>query len=374
MVDIEKLLQEYPLKRLKPEDGMAITAEVWEEAHNYHRLCHGFHALFTHGPGILTGLEVIANDPPDTALYILPGIAVDSAGQTIVLTQPVAYDIGHDMDGLLHIILSYGESRPKGGNGKQQEGAPRYVQGEFSISAQSDLPDTPAVELARLVRSSRDSVLLDAQNPLQPAADEIDLRFRREVGAPKAVSLAVSYLGEVGEKKHGLGASYLAQALNHSGQYRLAVEDDVPIGPSIVTNTLVYLVGQGAFELAAGAMNGLRNYVHRGNGTLLIESLDEEAEQSFMNFLRSKDMKPEPLPAGHRLLIQPNLFTAPPAGFETKGDPKVLVNDGVIFSTYNYGLLWQGERRGRLATREEIRSATEWGGNIVTYAMGRYRG
>lgn len=373
-MNIEELLKDYPTKRIKPADGMAVTADVWEEAHEFHRRTHGFHALFTHGAGILTGLEVIASDPPDTSVYILPGVAIDQAGQTIVLAQPVSYDIGHDMDGLFYIILSYGESRPKTENGKQQEGAPLYVHGEFSISAQSVLPDEPGIELARIRRSSREAVLLNSQNPLVPGPDEIDLRFRRQVGAPHEVNVAVSYLGEVTDMKHGRGATYLAQTMNHLGHYRVSVEDNVAIGPGIVTNTLVYLVGQGNFELSAGVMNGLRNYVHRGNGTLLIESLDTEAEAVFLNFLRSKSMLPEPLPDGHRLLTQPYLFVAPPAGYETQGNPRIEISEGVIFSTYNYGLLWQGERRGRSASREEIRSATEWGENMITYAVNRRRG
>ncbi len=373
-MNIEELLKQYPIRRIQPADGMAVTADVWEEAHEYHRRSQGFHALFSHGAGIVTGLEVIASDPPDTSLYILPGIAVDQAGQTVILPQPVAYDIGHDMDGLFYLMLSYGESRAKTDNGRQEEGAALYVHGEFSISAQSVLPDAPGVELASVRRSSRESVLLNAQNPIQPGADEIDLRFRREVGAPPEVGISVSYLGEVSDKKHGRGATYLAQAINHMGHYRVSVEDNVAIGPGIVTCTLVYLVGQGKFELSEGVMNGLRNYVHRGKGTLFIESMDKEAEKVFLKFLRAKNMQPEALPLGHRLLTQPYLFAAPPVGFETEDKPRVEVGEGVIFSANNYGFLWQGERRGRLASREEIRSATEWGENIIAYAVNRRRG
>ena len=104
-MNIEELLQRYPTKRIKPVDGMAVTSEVWEEAHEYHRQSQGCHALFSHGPGILAGLEVIASDPPDTSVYILPGIAIDPVGQTIVLPQPVAYDIGHEMEGLLYLAF-----------------------------------------------------------------------------------------------------------------------------------------------------------------------------------------------------------------------------------------------------------------------------
>jgi hypothetical protein len=72
-------------------------------------------------------------------------------------------------------------------------------------------------------------------------------------------------------------------------------------------------------------------------------------------------------------LTEPFLFGAPPPGYETQGKPEVLAADGVIFSTCEYGRLWQGERRGGVASREEIRSAVEWGNNILTYALERHR-
>jgi hypothetical protein len=56
----EELLQMFPTKKIKSFDGMTITADVWEEAHEYHRQEQRLATLFSHGPGILTGLEVIA--------------------------------------------------------------------------------------------------------------------------------------------------------------------------------------------------------------------------------------------------------------------------------------------------------------------------
>ncbi len=374
IVNREELLQRFPSQRIKPVDGMAVTAEVWEEAHQYHRQSQGYHLLFSHGPGVLTGLEVIASEPPDTSVYILPGIAIDPLGQTIVLPKPVSYDIGTELEGQLYLLLAYGESRPKAPKGsKKDEGAPLYVETEFSVFARTVLPEPPWVELARVNRSSREAVFRNAEHPARPGPDEIDLRFRREVGAPPQVSLAISYLGSVADKKQGAGAYHLAQALNRTGQFNILVEDDVPVGPGIVTNTLVYLVGQGKFEMESGVMNGLRNYVHRGKGTLLIESMDAKAETSFMEFLKTTNMEPKPLPAGHSLLTQPYLFAVPPAGFESGDSVKLLFSEGVIFSTYNYGLLWQGERRSSPPSREILRAGIEWGGNIITYAMQRRR-
>jgi hypothetical protein len=371
-MSVEDLLQIFPAKRLAPKDGMAVTAEVWEEAHQYHRQGQRFHTLLYQGWGIVTGLQVIASDPPDTSVYILPGIAVDPGGQTIVLPQPVAYDIGNEMEGLLYLLLSYGESPPRADD-SDQEDAPTYVHAEFSIAARTLVPNTPCVELARIKRRSRKDSFLDAPHPGQPGPNEIDLRFRRELRAPRDASVAVCYLGEVTDKKHGPGASYLAHALSHSSGYRVSVNDDVSLAPGIETNTLIYLVGEGNFELSSGQMNGLSNYVKRGRGTLFVESVDSAAEATFVNLLAAMDMEPDVLPPGHRLLMHPYLFATPPAGFEAQGAPEVLVSDGVIFSNGNYGLLWQGEIRDGVPSREQIRSAIEWGGNIIAYAVDRRR-
>ncbi len=369
----EELLKKYPLKRIKPNDGMAVTADVWEEAHAYHRESQGFHVLLAHGPGIVTGLEVMASDPPDTSVYILSGVAVDPAGKTIVVPQPVTYDIGHEMDGQLFLLLSYGESRPKSNGGDAQAGAPLHIHTEFSISAVSTLPQTPWVELARVQRSSRDAVFSNAQNPASPGANEIDLRFRREVGAPPEVQMAVCYVGEGNNRKQGRGAHHLAQAIDQAGHYRLEVEDNMPLGPNIATKTMVYLVGQGNFELDQSLINGLRNYVQRGMGTLFLEAVDDPAEAAFLKFLEAAGLKPDTLKPGHRLLSTPNLFATPPLGFESQSSSRILITEGVIFDTCNYGLLWQGERHNGMPSREEIRSAFEWGENIIAYALQRHR-
>jgi hypothetical protein len=49
----------------------------------------------------------------------------------------------------------------------------------------------------------------------------------------------------------------------------------------------------------------------------------------------------------------------------------VKVGPGLIYSTADYGCLWQGERRSGAAGREAIRSAHEFGGNILALAEAR---
>jgi hypothetical protein len=46
-----------------------------------------------------------------------------------------------------------------------------------------------------------------------------------------------------------------------------------------------------------------------------------------------------------------------------------MVAERVIFSTCDYGRLWQRQRRNGPASREEIRAALEWGANLFAYAL-----
>ena len=378
-------LQEFPTRRIKPVDGMAVTAEVWEEAHGYHRQRQRFHELLSHGAGIVSGLDVIASDPPDSAVYIQPGLAVDPQGRAIVLNEPVTYDVGHGAEGLLYVLLSYGETLPRPADPDRPD-SPLYVQAEFGIEARSDWPDEPCVELARIRREGRESPIFDAQDRAHPGPNEIDLRFRRDVGAapPELASVGISYVGGgMKDVRHSQGMSYLARAFGRSAsdrrERRLNVDHNVALGPGLERYTLLYLVGQGSFQLDRDEMEALYAYI-QGGGTVLIESCrrnvtegDPPADTSFYNLLADLGVELNELRPDHRLLTEPYLFAAPPGGFETQGTPRVAVSEAVIFSTYDYGCLWQGERRTSSASRDEIRAALDWGCNIVTYAVKRRR-
>jgi hypothetical protein len=389
-VDIDELLQALPTRRIKPVDGLAVTAAVWEEAHDYHRLRQRFHNLLGHGPGILAGLEVIASDPPDTSVYVLPGVAIGAGGEFVVLAEPVAYDIAA-AQGPLHVLLSYGEGPPRAGGGPDQGSEILYVHAEFGIEAQLNPAGDSGVELARIRRRDRQAPIADAQDPEHPAPNEIDLRFRREIGAAFAVgpaalhsrpiaSMAVCTVGTPQNERHHRGANALGRAMRHAGKTPLWVDDDVPLDPELASYTLVYLVGQGSFELTADEMNGLYTYL-QGGGTLFIESCrqdlaaeDPPADAAFFGLLDSLGVHLEAVPPDHPLLTDPYLFAAPPPGFAAEGERKLLAGDGVVFSNYDYGCLWQGERHGGPPTREEIRAALEWGSNVVAYAVRRWRG
>ena len=370
-MDTNTLFKIFPETCIQAEDGLTITAEIWQQAHSYHHRFQTFQGLLHHSWGIVTGLEVFASNPPDTSVYIQPGVAVDSQGRTIVLSQPVAYDIGTDMEGLIYLYLSYDESQPRSTQLDEDAGEPRLVRAEFSIAAQTALNDKPAVELARIQRRDRQDSFLNPVHPLQPDANEIDRRFRPEISTLREASMAVCYLGDPAGLKQGKGAYYLANTLKHLGHYRLTVHDDAPLGPGVENNTLIYLVGRGRFELNQDQIEGLGNYVRRGQGTIFLEAYDSAAENQLLQLLRRLDLEPANIATNNPLLYEPHFFLKPPPGYNIDSSSKVLAAEGVVYSARNYGLVWQGETSKGEPSRELIRSAVEWGTNIIAYAIQR---
>jgi hypothetical protein len=123
-------------------------------------------------------------------------------------------------------------------------------------------------------------------------------------------------------------------------------------------------------------MGALHAFMEKG-GALFIESCRRDialgeppADASFMALLSAMGVQMEELRGGHGLLTEPNLFASAPSGFETQGTPSVRVGGRVVFSACDYGCLWQGERRSGAASREHIRSAQEWGANLIAFAGG----
>ena len=384
-VSQQDLFKQYPFRRIKPYDGMVVTSDVWDEAHTYHRQQQRYHNLLNHEPGILIGLEVIASDPPDSAVYVQPGIALDAAGQVIVLPDALAFDLGA-AQGPLYLALSYDESQPKADEtGTPVEDASDVkllVHAQYGLEAVGTPPDLASVyvELARINRQGAEAPITNPDDWMQPALNQIDLRFRRNVGvaAQPAARLAVCYVGQASKdeaRRHGVGANVLARTLRRDRQ-AVWVDDAVILADAdLNVYTLVYLVAQGEFQLTPDEMNGLYIYLRSG-GTVLIESCRKAAASAsadpiFLDMLASFGTTVAALPADHPLLSEPNFFAAPPVGFETDGVPGLKVGEGVIVSACDYGCLWQGERRGRAASREEIRAAHEWGSNLMAYAVAR---
>lgn len=371
------LLRSYPGRKLSAFDGMAITAEVWQEAHDYHHYHQRLHALHNHGVGIVSGLEVIATDPPSQTVYILPGVAIDPGGHTIVVPEPAFYDMSNFREGTLHLLLTYDESRPQPSNGRYGD-SPYYVYTGFNVETVVDKPDSPQVELARIVRTDHTQPIHNAKPGVQPGVNQIDQRFRPHVVTFTAQNwlIGVHYLNRMVNSAHGRGCQHLAQHLSRQPGHRVWVEDDISLNGDLSSYTLLNLVAKDRFQLDVEQINALYRYLQMG-GTLLIESCHREgganpaSDASLRDVLETLGVQMEALRPYHELLQEPNFFAYPPMGYETQGSPGIWLGNGVIFSSHDYGCLWAGERRSGLAAREEIRSGLEWGHNLLRYAQQR---
>ena len=356
-------LKIFPSNQIKPYDGMSVTADVWKLAHAEHRQGRRAHDLFLHGSGIITGLEVIANDPPNQFVFISPGAAVDPAGNIIVLPEPVAYDFGKPAEGTLYLVLGHGE-REVGGVEKEII----TIQDEFVIAARPNLPKRPVVELARVTIAKSGAALKDAAHADHPRGGELDLRYRRNIGplAKQRVRVALSNLGTEVPSVTG-GWDHLKRECARSLPYELIIDTQVPVTNELAAYGLIYLSGKGTFKADGDQVKSLRAALEKGC-MLVVEALDEAAERSFQSILEKLELKVSDVEAPHALLAEPYLFNSAPQGALGK---TVRSGTQVIFSSAGYSLSWNGESSSGPASRAEIRSAHEWGLNLLHYCIQR---
>jgi hypothetical protein len=342
----------FPKARIKPYDGMSVTADVWAQAHDEHRKLMEAHTLNLHGYGVVWGLNVTANDPADQYVFISPGMAVDPTGQVIVLPEPVAYDFGTAVEGELYLLLGHGEREVEG---VQRE--VKYIQNEFLIAARPSMPKRPAVELARVTLSQRGLPIKNAANPAHPGPEEIDLRYRPSI-EPKIKQLAPTGVVFLGERLPEvlLGWDYLTAAARQSSSYQLVV-NELPGLTNLGLFSLIYLSGRGRFQVDQIGVNELRLHLNAGK-PIMMEAFDEEGAEGLMRLLSELEIGLQRAPEDSALYRQPYLFGALPEG-------QISFGEGVVFSQGQYALAWSG----RKAARADIRSAHEFGLNLIHYCL-----
>lgn len=377
---LPSLLRHNPGRRISAFDGMTVTADVWQEAHEYHRYQQRMHALNGHGTGILAGLEVIAGEPASQTVYILPGAAIDPGGNLIIVNQPATFDMGKYREGPLHLLLTYEESRPQPQNGQYGD-HPFFVYTGYSVEAVVDRPETPQVELARVLRVGRDGAITNAADFHRPQANEIDLRFRADVAplARMTVLVGVAYLSRMADGGHGQGIYHLARSVSMQPEMRVVVNEGIDLTGDLGEYSLICLVAKDHFALDVAQVNRLYDFVRKG-GTLFVESCHREggtkpaANEAFDELIQALGAKPQVVKRHQPLLSEPFFFARPPDGYETQGGPDLRADGGVVLSACDFGCLWQGERRNGPASREEIRAGMEWGHNLLLYAWQRRMG
>lgn len=373
-VDFER----FQLKRVNPLEGLMIDAAAWRDAHDYHRSHQRLHNLTAHGSGIVVGLEVVANSPPDGSVIIKPGLAIDPEGNVLVVAQPQRYVLKASGAGTTYLVIQFREV-PVTTESDGPDGRDSRILEAYRIQERDRLPDEPHVELARIALAGRVEAITEPVDRLNPGLSEIDSRFRPVTGVrpqvPLPIAQALVRAPQPGAG-HRVGVSNLANELNHLGLCQARLIGSVALEASPPDCTLLYLLFPPSWMPNKQEMANLSYFLSRGGVALLEPCLAagdsaavRPAEVAFTAIAQQLGVTPAPVKAGHPLLGTRFVFGACPPGLADDG--AVLEDQGLIYSGRDYGCAWQGGRADRPLPRELIRGALEFGVNVAIYALDR---
>jgi len=391
------------LKRVNAFQGLIIDADAWQDAHDYHRNQYKLHLLAFHNTGIVEGLRVVSNDPPDLSVTIEPGLAVDPGGNNIIVPQAQRYQIQTRQKGTIYLIIQFSEvpaepyQPPEGGQ------ATRILEA-YRVQERDKLPDEPYVELARINFDPAKEVIRDAADPSHPGENEINLNFREEakkvtpaaaapavpvapkkaappvVETPKPpqekVILGHAVLGGAEKNLHIDGLQNLVRHMNQQSNFVTELEDNISLDKDVKKYTMIYLTGGSGFELGTEQQEALSGFL-QSNGVIFGEGCSEGQEEAqskgvrefglaFNQLASQLKCKLETVQRGHPLLSVPCVFSSVPPGVEPSG--LLLCGGNMAYSGSDYGCAWQGGRQDNLLPRDIIRTSFEIGVNIITYA------
>ena len=368
-----------PQRRINPHRGLVIDVPRWMEAHEYHRMQQARHGLVMHCSGIVSGLEVTANDLPEDSVVVHPGAALDQEGRLIVVPELHRLELPFNAAGVAYIALQYREvpdvPTPRSADGWEQS---LYTLEVYSIIGGRQVPDGQRLELARVQISGAGATISNSADPRTPATDEIDLRYRQSSGPcpSKAINIGSVFLdAPAGEAApHLLGVLDLIQSINSTSNFRAQFAGLLDLTEDIERCDLLLLAGSQPVSLSATSGEALKAFLARGGvffsefcGASGDEGQDEAAfRDSILHLATEMNTALKPVERGHPLLTACHQFAGSPPGIA--GSAQVLVGEGMIYSQGDYGCLWSGGRPESTISREAIRSATEFGVNLGAYA------
>ena len=356
--------------RVQPFAGLVIDPSTWGAAHDYHRSHHRLHLLSMHGNGIASGLTVVPTDPPSDAVLVEPGVAIDAAGEVILVAERerIAIDA---RGGAVYLAIQHIEAAPVRGDGSPdddpQEARGRVVEAH-RVAALTEPPQTPAIELARVaIEGSGTLAVTAARNPWAPGPNEIDGRHRPAGGGQVPLEVRVALVAGPGAEPGAndvRGFSHLLRACAFAG---------VRATPVFATNgevpeaDLLYVTGHADAKPSSGLVDGLRERLV-GGSWLFADGCG--AGKTFLDGLEplldaapgSPSDQTEALVACARYV-----FGAPPPG---ACEGELRWGSRAVLSSRDYGCAWQGRSNGGPLPRGQIRDALEFGVNVAVCAGG----
>lgn len=293
-----------PLERLSVKDGLLLTAEYWQCAHQYHRHRQNIHYQSLHQPGIVCGLGVAviaapANIPAQYRdgrwLQIQSGIAIDLVGNPIVVPQPIDFRITSDLKEqplIVYVVLSYVDP-----DKLQRQTSREIVQETFRIDERTTPPSDLEVELCRVLLQPGSVQLEKSADVFFPSVNNLDLRYRLQPKARTQGVVRVAQLTQNNSKENALIVSNLSFLLQSVAALYPALQVSEEVGQvtfssgaegvNVPDYDLLYLTYRQLFSLRESEIETVRQYWQAG-GVLLVEVSPKEINIKEINLVKQQ--------------------------------------------------------------------------------------
>lgn len=383
---LHKILPLLPAKRLTPDDGMSVTIDAWNDAHNYHNQMLRSALLATGGWGIIDGLAVTLNETDPLRIHVGAGIAIDPEGRLLLFHEDSIRLDPQSMAqatsvGVVYLVVQFEEARLL---------EPHYTKESCRLLLETTgaASGKPVVEVARIHRSAVNAPVKLAANPDRPGKDELDLRFRLLLGAKTPIYLALVKVDGNIPDEHFAGWRGLAREVAYTTARPILIdewdEQTLPPTEQLRKYQMICLVGREHFTLNQIKRQYLYDYVQQG-GMLFYESCRQNirgatnADKQFQEWINglARPAQLQPIASNDPLSLTPYLFRRLPRGYEdsTARDIKITraIRRGIVlYSGVDYGCAFAGRfANNNLPTRSELRETLEWGHNLLALAAGR---
>ncbi len=416
-------------ERLQISDGLAINAERWQHAHNYHRQRQNFQYQALYEPGIVYGLGVaIVPDQPDgRLLQIQPGVAIDIEGNPIIVTRPEEFRIASEPSAgqtlCVHLAVSHVDP-----DTLRRATATKTVAETFRLVEKLQL-DPRDVELCRIQLQADITQIQAPADVFYPSFNQLDFRGRRyPMPYPQwRVSVGQVTSDRAIDQSTSQGLTALLRSLTGlypalRGLPTLQTVAATALGrESVLDCQVLYVPYTVLLTLANPALQRLHTYLAQGGVLLavadfadahLLELLDigRELRLGLLETERDRELleqtstqlkaeitanqsaiaqrltaleqslapialklgrslvEPGILPDDHPLRCQPFVFSQFPCHL---GHPVSVRNwDGLVLLVGDLSQTWGGDA-AQAVPRDVLRSAQEWGVNLLQFAAQR---
>jgi hypothetical protein len=390
-----------PVEQFHVKDGLLINAERWRRAHGYHQQQQSMLYQSLNQPGIVTGLGIhLITAPEDVPpkyrdqrwLELQPGLAIDLAGNLIVVPHPVVYRIVAGETPAaepLTVYLTVSHVDPKSLDRREQS---EILQETFRIDESTQAPTGRELEVCRVLLQPGAVELQRPPDVLSPQINQIDLRFRLQAKArPQAMAqvalvhplnqnlspttaMTQRYLANFDALLDSLEGLYPALGREAVGQVCLS-DSQVTPGLNPVSNyNLLFAYHATALALEPSEIEMIRTHIEVGGIFVVEAGADAPRPFEFINHLSDRlNISLENinnLPELHPIKRKPFLFSDLPTFSNQK--IQILSGAGVVVLLGDLSSFWGGGGNQDLAIpRADLRAAQELGINLLYFASQR---